>query len=67
MRVFARWSYLDDKEWLVTGFFQRRQEVSFGLGYDLLEGLEARAEYRHDFSDSTPDVNMVSVHLTFTF
>lgn len=67
VHVFGRWSYLDDSDWLVTGIFQRRQELSCGLGYQVCDGIEIRGEYRHDFSNATAGLDTVSVHLTFTF
>ncbi len=65
--VYGRWSFLDDGDWFVTGFFQRRQEITFGGGYHILDGLEVRAEYRNETSDSEPHADIVSVHLTFTY
>lgn len=67
LHLFARWSNLDDKDWIITGIFQRRQEVSLGAGYWLIDGVEVRAEYRHDSSNATTDVDMVSFHITFTY
>lgn len=67
LHVFGRWSWLDDSRWLVTGTIQRCQELSIGAGYKLLEGLEIRGEYRHDFSSVTPDFDSVSLHVTFTY
>jgi hypothetical protein len=64
---FARWSYLDDNDWLVTGVFQIAQEVSGGLGYEIIDGVEVRGEYRHDFSSAEAGVDSVSIHLTFTY
>ena len=58
---------MDDSDWLVTGIFQKCQEVSGGAGYHLCDGVEIRGEYRHDFSNVTPDFDSVSVHLTFGF
>jgi len=67
LHVYGRTSYLEDDDWLITGFYQRRYEVSLGGGYDIFDGVEVRLEYRHDWSDSQPDVHMVSSHLSFTF
>ena len=65
--LYARWSYLDDDDWIITGFFQRRQEASVGLSYELFDGVEARLEYRHDWSNIEAHLNSVSAHVTFTF
>ena len=67
LHFFARWSYLDDADWLVTGVFQRAQEVSGGAGYLIADGLELRGEFRHDMSSATGNVDGVSIHLTFTY
>jgi Putative beta-barrel porin-2, OmpL-like. bbp2 len=67
LHVYARWSALDDSDWIITGIFQRCQEMSFGLGYEFIEGLEGRVEYRHDFSNAKPGFDSVSFHLTFSF
>jgi hypothetical protein len=67
LHCFARWSYLNDHDSLVTGDSQIAQEASGGLGYDIFEGLEVRGEYRHDFSSADDGVDSVSVHLTFTY
>jgi hypothetical protein len=67
MHVFARWSALDDSNWLITGIFQKCQEVSGGVGYQIFDGVELRGEYRHDFSNVTPDFDSISIHLTFPF
>jgi hypothetical protein len=67
LHAYARWSYLDDHDWLITGIFQRHQEVSIGAGYRLSSGVEVRAEYRYDYSNAVADVNTVSVHVTFPF
>lgn len=65
--IWGRWSALDDSDWLITGFFQKCQEVSCGIGYEIHDGVEVRVEYRHDFSNLTPDFDSVSIHLTATF
>jgi Putative beta-barrel porin-2, OmpL-like. bbp2 len=67
LHIFGRWSALDDSDWLVTGTFQKCQELSTGAGYQIFDGVELRGEYRHDFSNVTPDFDSVSVHLTFAF
>jgi len=67
VHVYGRFSYLDDSDWLVTGFFQTRREISCGFGCDLYQNIEVRGEYRHDFSNSTSDVDSISLHLTFTY
>ena len=67
LHVYARWSALDDSDWIITGIFQRHQEMSFGLGYEFFDGLEGRVEYRHDFSNATPGFDSISFHLTFSF
>jgi hypothetical protein len=54
-------------DWLVTGFFQTRREVSVGFGWFLNDNIEVRGEYRHDFSNAFDDVDSASVHLTFTY
>jgi hypothetical protein len=66
MRVFGRWSFLDDPQGLVTGVSDRRHEVSLGAGYQFIRGLELRGEYRHDFSQEQ-GMDSVSVHLTFGY
>ena len=67
IHVFGRFSYIDDPDWLVTGFFQTRREVSVGFGWRLNENIEIRGEYRHDFSNAYDDVDSASIHLTFTY
>jgi hypothetical protein len=67
LHFFARFSYLSDPDWLVTGFFQTRREVSCGFGYFAWESIELRGEYRHDFSNAFPDVDTWSIHLAFTY
>jgi hypothetical protein len=64
-RVFGRWSYLNDAQGLVTTAIQTRNELSAGIGYLIVHGVEVRGEYRHDFAD-TGDLDSVSVHLTFS-
>src|SRR5207253_1430072 len=67
MHVFGRWSALDDSDWLITGIFMKAQELSCGIGYEIADGVEIRAEYRHDFSNVTPDFDSVSIHLAMSF
>lgn len=66
-RLFARWSFLNDGDGLVTGVAQRRHELSGGFGVRVLPGAELRVEYRHDFSSALPDLDAVSAHLTFAY
>jgi|GEM_PF-3732913 len=65
-RVFARYSYLNDQQWIVTGAYQTRQEGSGGVAYKLFSGVEIRGEYRHDFAPRQ-DIDSFSAHLTFSF
>jgi hypothetical protein len=65
--VFARWSMLDDSDWLITGLFAKFQEVSCGVGHEIWDGVEVRIEYRHDFSNVTGDFDSVSIHLAMAF
>ena len=65
--LFGRFSYLDDPDWLITGFFQTRREVSCGFGYEILSDVEIRGEYRRDFSNIASDVDTLSIHLTMTY
>jgi hypothetical protein len=67
LHIYARWSALDDSDWLITGIFQRVEEGSCGVGYEFIQGLEGRFEYRHDFSNVSQGFDSFSVHLTFTF
>ena len=67
LHLFARYSYLSDTDWIITGIFQRHQEESFGAGYHLTKWMELRAEYRHDYSNAVPGVDTVSVHLSLVF
>jgi len=66
-RIFARWSFLDDNQGIVTGVAQHRHEISGGAAFELYRGLELRAEYRHDFSDETGDLDALSAHVTFAY
>jgi hypothetical protein len=66
LHVFARWSLLDDSDSIITGTFHRGQEASCGFGYEFIEGLEGRVEYRHDFSNAASGLDSVSFHLTFS-
>jgi hypothetical protein len=66
-RIFARWSFLDDNQGIVTGIEQHRHEISGGAAFQLYPGLELRGEYRHDFSDATGDLDALSAHITFTY
>jgi hypothetical protein len=65
-RAFARWSFLDDPQAIVTGVAGRSQEVSGGLGYTIVRGMEIRGEYRHDFMPQG-SLDSVSVHWTFSY
>jgi hypothetical protein len=67
LHAFGRFCYLDDPDWLITGFFQTRREVSCGFGYEILDDVEIRGEYRHDFSNAYDDVDTLSIHLTLTY
>lgn len=67
LHVFGRYSYLNDSDWMVTGVYQKAQEVSCGFGFEIWRDVELRAEYRHDFSNETPDFDSVSVHLAASF
>ena len=66
-RAFGRWSFLDDVDGLVTGVNGTRHELSGGVGFEVIRGLELRAEYRHDFSNVTTGLDSVSAHLTFGY
>src|SRR5262249_32612997 len=55
LRVFARWSYLNDSSGIITGIEQRRHEVSGGVGFTVFRNVELRGEYRHDFSHEAGD------------
>jgi hypothetical protein len=65
VRVFGRWSFLNDPDWIVTGIFQRRHEISAGVAYQFYRDIETRAEYRHDFSSAAPDQDIFSINLSF--
>jgi hypothetical protein len=67
LHVYGRWSYLNDSDMLITGTAQRCTELSVGAGYQIFDAWELRGEYRHDFSNATPDFDTVSVDLTFTY
>lgn len=67
LHIFGRWSALDDSDWLINEIYQKNQEVSGGAGYAFRDGVEVRVEYRHDFSNVTPDFDSVSIHLTMAF
>jgi hypothetical protein len=67
LRVFARWSYLNDNVWLVTGYTQICSEGSGGAAYEFLPGAEIRGEFRHDVSNVSSSINSVSVHITFGY
>jgi hypothetical protein len=67
LHVYGRWSYLNDSDMLITGTEQRCTELSAGAGYQIFDAWELRGEYRHDFSNATPDFDTVSVDLTFTY
>lgn len=66
-RVFGRWSFLNDARGIVTGAAMRLHELSAGIGFEVLSGLELRGEYRHDFRSTSPDADIVSAHLTFSY
>jgi hypothetical protein len=66
-RVYGRWSFLNDPDWIVTGIFQRRNEISAGVAYQFYHNIETRFEYRHDFSSAVPDQDIFSVNLSFGF
>jgi hypothetical protein len=66
-RVFGRWSFLNDPQWIVTANIQRRHEISAGLAYQFYHQVETRVEYRHDFSTSLPGQDIVSINLSFGF
>lgn len=66
-RLFARWSFLNDIDGMVSGIVQRRHEISAGVGFQVIRGTELRGEYRHDFSDADGNLDTVSVHLTFAY
>jgi hypothetical protein len=65
-RVFGRWSFLDDPQGIVTGVQGRSQELSGGVGYTVISGLEIRGEYRHDFMPQG-SLDSVSVHWVFSY
>jgi hypothetical protein len=67
LRVFARWSYLNDNRWFVTYYVQTSYEISGGLGFEFLPGAEIRGEYRHDSSNKSGGVDSVSAHITFSY
>jgi hypothetical protein len=66
-RAFARFSYLNDKMWLVTGVTQVAHEISGGLAYEILPGAELRGEVRHDGSNTLRNTDSFSIHLTFAY
>ncbi len=66
-RAFARFSYLNDPQWLVTGATQVAHEISGGLAYEILPGAEIRGEYRHDQSNALGGTDAISIHLTFAY
>jgi hypothetical protein len=66
-RVFGRWSFLNDAQGIVTGAATRLHELSAGVGFEIISGLELRGEYRHDFSAKSADVDFVSAHITFSY
>ncbi len=66
-RAFGRWSFLDDPDGLVSGVEGLRHELSVGAGYQPIQGIEIRGEYRHDFNVGGDDLDSVSVHLTFSY
>ena len=64
-RIFGRWSFLNDADGIVTGNIGRRHELSAGAAFQVIHNVEIRAEYRHDFSSATDDVDTISMHLSF--
>lgn len=66
-RLFARWSFLNDINGIVSGLVQRRHELSGGVGFQVIRGTELRGEYRHDFSNADGNLDTVSVHLNFAY
>ena len=66
-RVFARYSYLDDVNGIITAVESRDHEFSVGGGYGFVPGAELRLEYRHDLSETRADLDAVSIHLTFGY
>jgi hypothetical protein len=67
VHIWGRYSALDDSDWIITGLFMKASEVSCGIGWEIHDGVEIRVEYRHDFSNVTPDFDSVSIHLTMAF
>jgi hypothetical protein len=65
VRIFGRWSYLNDAQGLVTGIQQSRNEFSTGAALQIFQGAELRGEYRHDFAPSG-DLDTESIHMTFS-
>ena len=67
LRAFARFSYLNDNQWFVTGITQVTHEVSGGVSFEFVPGMELRGEVRHDNSNVTGNVDSFSVHLVFGY
>ncbi|HXE51628.1 MAG TPA: outer membrane beta-barrel protein [Tepidisphaeraceae bacterium] len=66
-RAFGRWSFLNDARGIVTGVAGRQHELSAGIGFEVVRGLELRGEYRHDFNSTSGDFDSLSAHLTFAY
>jgi hypothetical protein len=66
-RAVARFSYLNDPQWLVTGITQVAHEISGGVAYEIVPGAEIRGEYRHDQSNALGGTDAISIHLTFSY
>ena len=67
LSLFARYSYLDDSDWLIYGRFENLFEGSAGAGYKLTKDLEVRGEYRHDRGSESGNSDSVSLHVTVGF
>jgi hypothetical protein len=65
-RIFGRWSYLNDNQGLITGAAEQHHELSAGVGFQVIAGLELRGEYRHDFAPSG-NLDTLSGHLIFSY
>ncbi len=67
LALFARYSYLDDADWLIYGRFEDLYEISAGAGYKITKNLEVRGEYRHDNGSQSGNSDSVSLHVTVGF
>lgn len=67
LALFARYSYIDDADWLLYGKFEKIWEASAGASYHLTDHLEFRGEYRHDRGTESGSMDSVSVHVTVGF